>query len=79
MEILEKTLNAQDKVEEKAKRFGRGKYGRVLKMSRKPKGDEYAKILQITGAGIIIIGGLGFLIYWVWNNLYSSIVAFIET
>jgi len=79
MEIIEKTLNVQNKVEEKAKRFGRGKYGRVLKMSRKPKGDEYAKILQITGAGIIIIGGLGFLIYWLWNNLYSSIVALVET
>ncbi|MDI6916821.1 MAG: protein translocase SEC61 complex subunit gamma [Thermoplasmatales archaeon] len=79
MEILKKTLNVQDIVEEKTKRFGRGKYGRVLKMARKPKGDEYTKILQITGAGIIIIGGLGFLIYWLWNNLYSSIIAFIET
>jgi len=79
MEKIEKTLNAQDKVEEKAKRFGRGKYGRVLKMARKPKGDEYTKILQVTGAGIIIIGGLGFLIYWLWNNLYSSVIAFVET
>lgn len=79
MEILDKTVEVQNRVEEKAKKVGKGKYGRMLKMAKKPRSDEYKKVLGITGAGIIIIGGLGFLIYWLWNNLWPSIVAFVET
>lgn len=79
MEILDKTFEAQNRVEEKAKKFGKGKYSRMLKMAKKPRNDEYKKVLAITGAGIVLIGGLGFLIYWLWNNLWPSIVAFVET
>ncbi len=79
MEILDKTVEVQSRLEEKAKKVGKGKYGRMLKMAKKPNNDEYKKVLAITGAGIAIIGGLGFLIYWLWNNLYPSIVAFVET
>ncbi len=79
MEILDKTVEVQSRLEEKAKKVGKGKYGRMLKMAKKPNNEEYKKVLTITGAGIAIIGGLGFLIYWLWNNLYPSIIAFVET
>jgi len=46
--------------------MGKGKYGRVLKMARKPETDEYIKVLQITSLGLILMGGLGFLIYLIW-------------
>ena len=36
MDILKSTWKLQRKVEERTKRIGRGKYGRVLKMARKP-------------------------------------------
>lgn len=45
------------------KRLGRGKYGRVLKMARKPTSDEYSKVVLITGLGIAAIGAMGFIIY----------------
>jgi len=64
--IIEKSWEIQDKIEEKTKYVGKGKYGRVLKMARKPDSDEYTKTLWITGLGIIALGGLGFVIYLLW-------------
>jgi protein transport protein SEC61 subunit gamma-like protein len=66
MDILKSTWNLQRKVEERTKRIGRGKYGRVLKMARKPDKEEFTKVVQITGVGIILIGALGFVIYLLW-------------
>jgi len=61
--IVEKGRETQRLVEERAKRLGKGKYGRVLRMARKPTPDEYSKVVLITGIGLILIGALGFLIY----------------
>ena len=69
MDIVEESWKAQNKLEDKARNLGKGKYGRVLKMARKPEMDEYVKILQITSLGLILMGGLGFLIYWLWYRL----------
>lgn len=65
----EKTWIFQRKVEEKIKRIGKGKYGRVIKMARKPEYDEYIKTAKITALGIILVGALGFLVYWLWTNV----------
>ena len=64
MDIIKKSWEAQKKIEDKAKHLGKGRYGRVLKMARKPDDEEYVKVLQITGVGLLLIGGLGFLVYW---------------
>lgn len=69
MDIVEKSWEVQHDIEDRAKRIGKGKYGRVFKMARKPTTDEYVKVMQITGLGLILIGGLGFLIYLVMNVL----------
>lgn len=61
--LMEKAWDLQYRLEARQKRIGKGKYGRVLKMARKPTNDEYAKTSKITGAGILLIGGLGFLIF----------------
>lgn len=61
--IMKKAWDLQHKIEERQKRIGKGKYGRVLKMARKPTSDEYSKTSKITGVGIILIGGLGFVIF----------------
>ena len=61
--FMEKAWDLQHTFETKQKRFGKGKYGRVLKMARKPTNDEFSKTSKITGVGIILIGGLGFLIF----------------
>lgn len=69
VDIVEESWNIQRRIENRAKNFGKGKYGRVLKMARKPETDEYIKVLQITSLGLVLIGGLGFLIYLIWLNL----------
>lgn len=61
--FIEKAWDLQHSIEARQKRIGKGKYGRVLKMARKPTNEEYAKTSKITGAGIMLIGGLGFLIF----------------
>ena len=53
----------QHRIEVRQQRIGKGKYGRVLKMARKPTNEEYEKTAKITGAGILLVGAIGFLIY----------------
>ena len=66
---MEKAWDLQHNLESRQKRIGKGKYGRVLKMARKPTNDEYAKTSKITFAGILLIGGLGFLIFLTANQV----------
>ena len=66
-EIVDKSWDLQRRIEERTKHVGNGKYGRVVKMARKPTGDEYIKVTQITSLGLLLIGGLGFLIYWLFE------------
>jgi protein transport protein SEC61 subunit gamma-like protein len=61
--FLDKAWDLQHDLEARQKRIGKGKYGRVLKMARNPTNEEYEKTSKITGAGILIIGGIGFLIF----------------
>lgn len=68
VDIVEQSWDIQRRIEGKVKNLGKGKYGRVLKMARKPEMDEYVRVLQITSIGLFLIGGLGFLIYWLWTN-----------
>jgi len=61
--LVEKAWDLQNSIESRRNRIGKGKYGRVLKMARKPTNEEFVKSSQITGIGILLIGGLGFLIF----------------
>lgn len=69
MDIVRKSWEAQKKIEDRTKHLGKGRYGRVLKMARKPDDEEYIRVLQITGIGLLLVGGLGFLIYWLIMEL----------
>lgn len=59
----------QEELDSKAREFGRGKYGRILKMAHTPSREEYAKTLYITGLGIVLIGAVGFAIWWLMTVL----------
>ncbi len=73
MDILERSWEFQHRLEERAKRLGKGRYGRILKMARKPTSDEYTKVVQITGLGLIIVGGIGFLIFYLMEELPGAL------
>jgi protein transport protein SEC61 subunit gamma-like protein len=77
LDVVKGSWSIQEKFEERVKRLGKGKYGRVLKMARKPDNDEFLKVVQVTGIGMILIGALGFLIYLLWNYLPSMIHDFL--
>ncbi len=67
--IIKIAEEVQRKIDERVSRIGKGDIGRILKMARKPTRDEYTKVLIITGVGIIIIGGMGFAIYYILSVL----------
>ena len=68
--IKEKAWDLQHRIETRQNRIGKGKYGRVLKMARKPTNEEFSKTSKITMLGILAVGGLGFLIF-----LMATVVA----
>ena len=35
---------------------------RVLKVSRKPTGDEYRDLAKISALGVVVIGGIGYIL-----------------
>jgi protein transport protein SEC61 subunit gamma-like protein len=75
--LIDRAWDLQHRLEARQKRFGKGRYGRVLKMARKPTDEEYVKTSKITGLGVLLIGGLGFAIFllatqvapWIANML----------
>jgi protein transport protein SEC61 subunit gamma-like protein len=77
MDVVKGSWSFQQKVEERLKKIGKGKYGRVLKMARKPDKDEFLKVVQVTGIGMILIGALGFGIYLIWTYVPSMIADFL--
>jgi len=68
--LIAKAWKIQRRIEDKINSIGKGRYGRVLKMARKPEPDDYSRTAKITGLGILLIGGLGFAIY-----VLSTVVA----
>jgi len=67
--FIDKAWDLQNRIESRRDRLGKGKYGRVLKMARKPTNEEFSKTSKITLAGILLIGGLGFLIFFIAKQL----------
>ena len=67
--ILDKAWEIQHKIEVRQERIGKGKYGRVLKMARKPTNEEYEKTAKITSLGILAVGALGFAIYMIIDQV----------
>ncbi|WP_135610551.1 protein translocase SEC61 complex subunit gamma [Methanococcoides sp. AM1] len=44
-------------------------YLRVLKLSKKPSKEEFLMISKVAGAGILVIGFVGFIIYVLLTEL----------
>ena len=66
MSFINKVWKTQQKLEERFKRIGRGQYGRVLRLARKPTIEEFVKSSWVVGIGIAIVGFIGFVVYYVW-------------
>ena len=38
---------------------------RILKLTRKPKRTEYGDVSRVTGMGIVVIGIIGFIVFFI--------------
>ncbi len=81
MAFLDRARRVQENFDGRLKNVGHGKYGRILRMARRPDVDEYVRVLEVTWLGAVLIGVVGFLIYiffsqagpWLWTNLFSQL------
>jgi protein transport protein SEC61 subunit gamma and related proteins len=77
MAFLDRAKRVQDQFDGRLRQVGHGRYGRILRMARKPEADEYVRVLEITALGAVIIGSVGFMLYiffsqvgpWIWGQL----------
>jgi protein transport protein SEC61 subunit gamma-like protein len=65
--LVGKAWDAQEKLEGRLANIGRGKYGRVLRMARKPTPEEYRKAAIVSAVGMGLLGAMGFLIYYLMS------------
>lgn len=65
--IVAKAWDAQERLEGRLANIGKGKYGRVLRMARKPTPEEYRKAATVSAIGIAVLGALGFLIFFLMS------------
>lgn len=61
--LVGKAWDAQEKLEGRLANLGKGKYGRVLRMARKPTPEEFRKSATIGAIGLAVLGAMGFVIY----------------
>ena len=54
--------------------FKLSEYVRILKLSRKPTKEEFTMIAKVAGAGILLIGFIGFLIYLMLTEMPQAIL-----
>ncbi len=81
MAFLDRARRVQENFDGRLKNVGHGKYGRILRMARRPDVDEYVRVLEVTWLGAVLIGMVGFMIYifftqagpWLWTNLFSQL------
>jgi len=81
MAFLDRARRVQDEFDGRIRNVGHGKYGRILRMARRPTSEEYVKVLQVTALGAVLIGFTGFALYifftqvgpWLWSNLFTSL------
>jgi protein transport protein SEC61 subunit gamma and related proteins len=81
MAFLDRAKQLQDEFDGRLKTVGHGRFGRVLRMARKPAVDEYVKVLEVTWLGAVLIGATGFLIYiffsqagpWLWTTFFQGL------
>ena len=79
MAFLDRARRVQDEFDGRLRGVGHGKYGRILRMARRPTSEEYVKVLEVTALGAVLIGVIGFAIYiffteagpWIWAHLFA--------
>jgi len=69
MSFVDWVWKKQDALEERARKISRGQLGRVMRLAKKPSYDEFTRTSWTVAIGIAITGGIGFAIYYFWQNV----------
>ena len=69
MSFIDKVWQTQQRLEERFKRIGRGQYGRVLRLARKPTTDEFVKSSWVVGIGNGIVAEITNYVYIEWHKV----------
>ena len=67
--FVDRAWEVQRRLENRTKALSQGKYGRVLRMARKPTGEEFTRVAKVTSLGVLIIGAIGFAVYYLMRFL----------
>ncbi|HUI38331.1 MAG TPA: protein translocase SEC61 complex subunit gamma [Thermoplasmata archaeon] len=81
MAFLDRAKRAQEELDGRIRTVGHGRFGRVLRMARKPTSEDYVKVLEVTWLGAVVIGVVGFFVYifftqtgpWIWQNFLQGL------
>ncbi len=69
-QTVEQTVQGwQDGLEGWLRRRSRGSWAKILKMARKPSKMEFRQTIIVCGIGMFILGGIGFIILFLMDNL----------
>lgn len=67
MDIKEELVNLPETL-----KFWKKETARVLRLTRKPKRSEFDEVARITGLGTILVGSIGFIIFFISQLIRMS-------
>ena len=70
--VEEKVQDWQDEIESRVRSLQTGSYARILKMARKPSKEEFRQTVIVSGIGRFVLGGIGFIMLYLMDNLLPS-------
>ena len=70
--VEEKVQDWQDEIESRVRSLQTGSDARILKMARKPSKEEVRQTVIVCGIGMFVLGGIGFIMLYLMDNLLPS-------
>jgi|TARA_B110000914_G_C15151264_1_gene304020 protein transport protein SEC61 subunit gamma-like protein len=70
--VEDKVQVLQDEIESRVRSLQTGSYARILKMARKPSKEEFRQTIIVCGIGMFVLGGIGFIMLYLMDNLFPS-------
>ena len=70
--VEDRVQDLQDEIESRVRSLQTGSYARILKMARKPSKEEFRQTVIVCGIGMCVLGGIGFVMLYLMDNLLPS-------
>jgi|TARA_B100001996_G_scaffold280473_1_gene220920 protein transport protein SEC61 subunit gamma-like protein len=70
--VEDRVQDLQDEIESRIRSLQTGSYARILKMARKPSKEEFRQTVIVCGIGMFVLGGIGFVMLYLMDNLFPD-------